>query len=153
VIDGGGKDVDVNTRRLLANQTEIGDAVGLFVSNTPDKELGALLTKHIQLAAEAVTGATALKAKGVGTPCAVLAAEKALFLNAEEVATYISKATGYRLPLVDSYQMWRIHIELLLDMVKARLAGQYETEQIHYDAYTREIIAMASAIYDGLVKL
>lgn len=153
VIDGGGKDVETNTRRLLANQVEIGAAVGLFVSNKPDKELGALLTKHIQLAAEAVTAATALKVKCVGTACGVAAAQKALFLNAEEVATYISKATGYRLPLVDSIQMWRIHIELLLDMVKARLGGQYDSEQIHYDAYTREIIAMANAIYDGLVAV
>lgn len=153
VIDGGGKDVEVNTRRLLANQIEIGDAVGLFVSNKPDKKLGALLTKHIQLAAEAVTAATALKVKSVGTPCGVAAAELALFQNAEEVGVYISRSTGYKLSLADSYQMWLIHIELLLDMVKARLAGQYDTEQAHYDAYTREIIAMANAIHDGLVAV
>lgn len=153
IIDGGGKDVEVNTRRLLANQTEIGDAIGLFLNNKPDKTLGALLIKHIELAAETVSAATALGVKKVGTPCGVAALEKALFLNAEEVATYISKATAYRLPLVDSYQMWRIHIELLMDMVKARLANNYDNEQITYDAYSREIIAMASAIYDALEEV
>lgn len=143
-----GKDVDVQTARLLQNQVEIGQNLAVYIGEKNGKALSGLLTEHIKFVAEMV------KAAQSRVVLALKVAEADMYINSDEIATAISKATNGALPLKPSIQMWHLHNELVVKMVTLRLAGNYKLEQETYDVYYNEILAMVKAIYASLpVKL
>lgn len=139
-----GKDVDVQTARLLLNQTEIGLNLGPYIGVQNGKVLGNLLTEHIKFAAEVV------KAAQSGSAIGLEVAKADLFINSDYIAEAITKATDSALPIDASRKMWRLHNELVIQMATHRLNGQYKLEQETYDVYFNEILAMVKAIHASL---
>lgn len=144
MIDGS-PDVSIQTNRLLANQVEIGQNLVSYTGKENGQTLGNLLTEHIKLAAATVKAAIS------GNTTAIEVAKRNLFANSDDVATTINVVTNGKLPLEQSKQMWRIHNELVIEMVVHRLSKEYELEQVTYDTYFNEIMAMVKAIYLSLM--
>jgi len=85
-------DKDVTTKRLLQNQTDIGDAVVAFYGRDAGTKLTGLLTSHILIAADLVGAAKA------GNAAAVDSLNKKWRVNADELATFLHAANPQHWP-------------------------------------------------------
>lgn len=141
------KDVQIQTARLLENQKEIGGNLVPLIGQENGVIIGDLLTTHIKLAAAVIKAAISKIEQDVEQ------AKAQLFQNSDQVATAFSQVTNGALPLAESIQMWRLHNELVIKMATLRLSGKYQEEQVTYDVYFNELMAMTKAIFLSLSNM
>ncbi len=139
-------DLGPTTDRLLANQTDIGDAVKPFYGTAAGDRLTALLRTHILLAAQLLGAAKANDAAGVS------AAAAAWYANANDIAAFLHDANPRNWPLADLQAMMKSHLDLTLAEAVARLQGRYADDIAAYDRVHAEILAMADMLSDGIVR-
>ena len=138
-------DLGPTVDRLLANQTDIGNAIKPFYGNAAGDQLTALLRAHILTAAELVADAKA------GDSAAVADASSRWYANADEIATFLSSANPASWPLADMKVMMKSHLDLTLKEAVARLEGRYADDIAAYDEVHAEILSMADMLSDGIV--
>ena len=139
-------DLAATTDRLLANQTDIGNAVKPFYGTAAGDRLTALLRTHILLAAQLLTAAKAGYTAGVG------AASSAWYGNANDIAAFLHAANPTSWPLPDLRAMMKSHLDLTLKEGVDRLGGHYAADVADYDAVHAEILQMADMLSDGIVR-
>jgi hypothetical protein len=139
-------DAGASVGRLLANQTDIGNAVKPFYGTAAGKQLTALLREHILIAADLIAVARKGDQEGV-------AAEQARWsANADEIATLLAKANPRHWKLGPMKTMMRSHLRLTTDEVVARLEQDWAADVRAYDRVHLQILHMADMLSDGLVK-
>ncbi len=142
VDDAPGKTEAVN--RLLENQEDIGNAIKPYYGNAAGDTLTVLLKEHITLAADILTAAV-----NDNTP-AFEAASAAWYVNADEIATFLSNANPENWELAHMKAMMKEHLDLTLEEATARLTGDYAADVAAYDKIFAQIMEMADMLSEGI---
>jgi len=138
-------DTQATVARLLANQTDIGNAVKPFYGAAAGKQLTALLREHILIAADLIGVAQK------GDEAGVAAQQARWTKNADEIAVFLSNANPKFWKLGEMKTMMHNHLRLTTDEVVARLQGNWAADVKAYDRVEREILQMSEMLADGLV--
>ncbi len=131
--------------RLLANQTDIGNAVKPFYGAKASRALTRLLREHILIAADLIAAAKS------GDSAKVSAEQARWNANADEIASLLSAANPrfWKLPAMKA--MMRSHLRLTTNEVVARLQANWAADVRAYDRIHVQILHMADMLSDGLV--
>ena len=139
-------DLKATETRLLANQTDIGNAVKPFYGARAGSQLTTLLKAHI-------TGAVAvLVAAKSGDKAALAKANAAWYANANQIADFLSKANPHSWPRKVTRSMMKVHLDETLKEASDELTGKYAASVRDYDAVHRHILMMADALSAGIIK-
>jgi hypothetical protein len=136
---------DQAVARLLKNQDDLGNAIKPYYGNAAGDQLTKLLREHI------TTAADLLKAAKSGNNSGFEDANKRWFANADEIASFLSKANP-NWPLADMKKMMHDHLDLTTQEAVARLKKDYDGDVRAYDKVHEEILMMADGLTDGIVK-
>ncbi|HSD85363.1 MAG TPA: hypothetical protein VLG46_15985 [Anaerolineae bacterium] len=139
-------DKDQVTQRLLQNQVDIGNAVKSFYGKPAGDQLTALLKDHILGAADLVTAAKA------GDQAKVAAASQKWYANADDIATFLSKANPKAWPLADMKDGMKMHLDLTRDEAVARLKGDFAADIADYDKVHEHIVGLADTLSTGILS-
>jgi hypothetical protein len=138
-------DTNATVARLLANQTDIGDAIKPFYGEAAGDALTELLREHILTAADIIAAAKA------GDDDGVQAALASWYANADEIATFLADANPRNWPLDAMKAHMTSHLDLTLEEAVARLQGRYADDIAAYDKVHADILAMADMLSDGII--
>jgi hypothetical protein len=138
-------DIGPTTGRLLANQTDIGNALKPFYGEAAGNQVTALLHDHILRAADLVAAAKA------GDAAAVETASAAWYQNADDIATALNGLNPKHWPLAEMKAHMKDHLDLTLEEAVARLQGRYADDIAAYDKIHVQILGMADMLSDGII--
>jgi hypothetical protein len=138
-------DIGPTTDRLLANQTDIGNALKPFYGDAAGDQVTALLRDHILTAAELIAAAKA------GDTAAVETASAAWYQNADDIATALNGLNPKHWPLAEMKAHMKDHLDLTLEEAVARLQGRYVDDIAAYDKIHAQILGMADMLSDGII--
>lgn len=136
---------DQSVKRLLQNQSDIGNAIKPFYGDEAGNKLTDLLKSHIVIAADVVTAATS------GNTSALNEANKKWYSNADDISEFLSSANP-NWPLADLKMMMNDHLKLTTDEAVQRIKKDYDADVIAYDKVHDEILEMSDMLADGIVK-
>jgi hypothetical protein len=131
--------------RLLKNQDDIGNAIKPVYGDAAGTKLTALLHDHIVIAADVV------KAAKASDNAALDVATKKWYVNADEIAAFLSKANP-NWKEDDMKHMMHDHLKLTTDEAVARIKKDYAGDIAAYDKVHNEILQMSDMLTDGIVK-
>ena len=131
--------------RLLRNQDDIGNAVAAYYGAAAGSKLADLLKQHINIAVDLVAAAKA------NDNARVADADRRWHANAEEIATFLSGANP-NWPRSTVLSMLNQHLALTTQEATARLQGRFNDDAAAFDQIFTQIIGMADALSDGIVK-
>jgi hypothetical protein len=131
--------------RLLRNQEDIGNAVASYYGAAAGAKLTDLLKQHILIAVDLVTAAKA------GDNAKVADADRRWHANADDIATFLSGANP-NWPKATVLAMLNQHLALTTQEATARLQGRFSDDAAAFDNILNQIIGMADALTDGIVK-
>ena len=134
-----------SARRLLRNQTNIGDAIKPFYGERAGNRLTALLRDHILIAVEV------LQAAKSGDTAAFDEANARWYANGNDVADAISSLNRKAWPRSVVRDMMRMHLDQTLAEASAELTGHYGASVHAYDEIHHHILEMADALSAGIV--
>ncbi len=139
-------DTEATVGRLLANQTDIGNAIKPFYGTTAGNRLTELLRGHILIAADLVRTAKA------GDEAKLADAQARWQANAHDVATFLNSANPryWKLGALDS--MLGEHVRLTTEEAVARLQGDWVADVAAYDRIHHHALQMADTLSQGIVK-
>jgi hypothetical protein len=141
----GTPDTEATVERLLKNQADIGNAIKPYYGVAAGKALTKLLRQHILIAADLIAAAKA-------EDRARVAAEQARWrANADDIATFLSKANPRNWKRSDVRAMLNEHLRLTTDEVVARLQGKWAADVAAYDRIHHHALGMADTLSAGLV--
>ena len=138
-------DIGPTTDRLLANQTDIGNALKPFYGEAAGNQVTALLRDHILTAAKLIAAAKA------GDAAAVEIASAAWYQNADDIATALNGLNPKHWPLAEMKSHMKDHLDLTLAEAVARLQGRYVDDIAAYDKIHVQILGMADMLSDGII--
>jgi hypothetical protein len=143
---GGLPDLQVTEARLLANQTDIGNAIKPYYGRTAGNRLTALLKEHI-------LGAVALlQAAKSGDQSAIGTASAAWYANANQIADFLHAANPLAWSRTMMRAMMKTHLDQTLAEAQHRLQGDFAADVRDYDAVHRHILEMADTLSDGIMR-
>ncbi len=138
-------DQDVTAQRLLANQTDIGNAIKAYYGDAAGNQLTALLKDHILGAADLLAAAKA------GDQAKVDAASKKWYDNADAIAAFLNSANGKNWQLAAMKDAMKMHLDQTLKEAVDRLQGKYADDIKDYDVVHAHILDMADALSAGVL--
>jgi hypothetical protein len=141
----GSPDLSATTARLLANQTDIGNAVKPFYGSANGDHLTALLRRHILLAAKILNAAKA------GQTGVVQRAERAWYRNANQISAFLHGLNPKNWPLAALRSMMHMHLKLTLTEAVDQLTGKYARSVMDFDVVENEILSMADTLSNGII--
>jgi hypothetical protein len=141
----GSAELQNTTNRLLQNQTDIGNAIVPYYGAAAGTQLTSLLRQHILIAADLVNAA---KANDQGK---VADADRRWHANADDIATFLSGANP-NWPKATVLNMLNQHLSLTTQEATAQLQGRWPDSQSTFDQVYPQILNMADALSDGIVK-
>ena len=139
-------DLPTAEARLLRNQVDIGNAIKPYYGRAAGDKLTRLLRTHIL---EAVPVLQAAKA---GDKTKLAAATNAWYANANQIATFLSKANPRNWPLPMMRAMMKQHLALTTKEAVERLQGNWAADVAAYDQVHAEILRMSAMLSDGIVR-
>ena len=139
-------DLKTAETRLLANQTEIGNAIKPYYGSAAGDKLTSLLRTHIL---EAVPVLEAAKA---GDKAKLTKALDAWNVNAHQIAAFLSAANPHNWPLSMTAPMMQTHLLLTADEAVARLHGHWAADVAAYDKVQAEILDMSQMLSTGIMN-
>ena len=142
----GDPDLKATEARLLANQTDVGDAIKPFYGAKAGNRLTALLRQHILGAVDVLQAAKA------GDKAALAKANAAWYANANQIADFLSKANPRNWPRAALRSMMKMHLDETLKEASDELTGHYAASVTDYDHVHHHILAMADALSGGIVR-
>ncbi|MEK3883663.1 glycosyltransferase [Paenibacillus sp. PL2-23] len=131
--------------RLMKNQQDIGDAIKPYYGEDAGNKLAELLKEHIALAGKVVAAAEA------GNQAEFNKANKEWYRNADDIAKFLSGANP-NWAMKDLQNMLYVHLQLLTEQTKARLAKDWKGEIAAYDKGVDHLIMLADVLTQGIVK-
>jgi hypothetical protein len=138
-------DATAAANRLMKNQEDIGAAVAKYYGAPAGQQLTTLLKDHISIAVDLV------KAAKAGDKTAQKAADDRWQQNADQIATFLSKANP-NLPKATVLDLMKTHLKTTTDEVVARLTKNWDEDVRAFDRVYDHILMMSDAISDGIVK-
>jgi hypothetical protein len=139
-------DLQATEARLLANQTDIGNAIKPFYGRTAGNRLTALLREHI-------LGAVALlQAAKSGDSSAITRASAAWYANGNDVADFLHTANPRNWSRKEMRAMMKTHLDQTLKEAQDRLTGRYAADIGDYEAIHRHILVMADELSTGIIR-
>lgn len=145
-VAGNLPDTKQTTKRLLDNQTDIGNAVADFYGRAAADQLTALLKDHILIAAELVGAAKA------GDQAKTADAKRRWYVNANDIAAFLHKANPKNWPEATLQSAMKMHLDQTLDEATHRLEGKYDQDIRDYDEAVKHILMMADTLSGGIIK-
>jgi hypothetical protein len=143
---GGLPDLQATEARLLANQTDIGNAIKPFYGRAAGNHLTALLKDHI-------LGAVALlQAAKAGDAAQIGKASAAWYVNGNQVADFLHGANPRAWSRTEMRAMMKTHLDQTLKEAQDRLGGRYAADVRDYDAIHRHILVMADELSAGIIR-
>ena len=139
-------DKDATAKRLLQNQTDIGNAVKPFYGDAAGDKLGSLLKDHILIATQVIDAAQK------GDTAKKDDAAKRWGANADDIATLLSGANPKQWPLGEMKKMMREHLDLTTAEVVAQLQKDWTGGVAAYDKVHTQILHMADMLSSGIEK-
>jgi len=131
--------------RLLANQSDIGDAIKPFYGNDAGDALTALLEAHIKGAVPILVAAKAGNTGDLNKAVALW------YANAKEIADFLAAANP-AWAKADMEDMMKGHIDQTLDYATAQLQGRYADSIASYDKAEAHMQEMADMLSAGIVE-
>jgi hypothetical protein len=139
-------DLQPTEARLLANQTDIGNAIKPYYGRAAGNKLTALLKEHI-------TGAVALlQAAKSGDSAAIATASNAWYANTNEIADFLHNANPHNWARGEMRAMMKTHLDETLKEAQDRLEGKYAADIRDYEAIHRHILKMADELSAGIMR-
>ena len=138
-------DLKVTEGRLLANQTDIGNAVKPYYGSAAGDKLTALLKQHI-LAAVGV-----LVAAKSGSKSQLASAEAAFYANGRQVAAFLHAANPGNWSLAAMRLMMVTHLNQVVAMGADELTGNYAASAAEWNPYRSHLLAMADMLSSGII--
>lgn len=148
IVDFGGglPDTQFAVKRLLRNQTQIGNAVKPFYGRKAGNRLTALLKQHIN---DAVA---LLQAAKSGDSGATAKAKAAFYANGKRIARFLHSANPRHWGLRAMKRMMRIHLDQVVELAVDQLQGRYADAVHLYDVYIGHILDMADMLSEGIMR-
>ena len=137
---------DATARRLLQNQADLGSAVKSFYGDAAGEKLTALLNDHI------LTAAALIDAAKAGDTAKKEEASKKWYVNADEIASFLSGTNPKNWPLAEMKSMMRKHLDLTTVEVVAGLKKDWAADISAFDEVHGQILKMADMLSVGIVK-
>ena len=134
------------TNRLLQNQVDIGNAIKPYYGDAAGDKLTTLLKEHITTAAEIVAAAKA------GDKAKQDDATKRWYVNADQIADFLSGANPRNWPQTEMSSMMHDHLDLTTKEVVARLHGDWAGDVAAYDSVHQQILRMADGLSMGIIN-
>jgi REP element-mobilizing transposase RayT len=131
--------------RLLRNQDDIGTAIKPFYGDDAGAKLTQLLRTHIAQAGDLV------KAAKANDQAALAKAKDAWFANANDIATFLSRANPKNWPMDQVKAMMDTHLNQTISEATHRLQRNYPAEIADYDAIENHILSLADTLSGGVV--
>ncbi|HET7168485.1 MAG TPA: hypothetical protein VFI69_04725 [Candidatus Limnocylindrales bacterium] len=138
-------DIGPTTDRLLANQTDLGDAFRPFYGDAVGDAVTGLLRDHILTAARLIAAAKA------GDATEVDAVSAAWYANGDDIAAALNGINPGQWDLGHMQAMMRAHLDRTLEEAVARLQGRYADDIAAYAAVHADILTMADMLSDGII--
>jgi hypothetical protein len=132
--------------RLLANQSDIGNAIKPFYGDAAGEQLGALLEDHINIAVELV-----LAIKAGDDSAAIQDASDRWYANANDIAQFLHEANPRNWSLEDMQSMMKMHLDLTAEEAVDRIGGHFADDVVAYDKVHDEILEMADMLSAGII--
>jgi hypothetical protein len=147
IIAAAANDASASTAsaRLLRNQEDIGNAIAPYYGDAAGRKLTDLLKQHILIAVDLVAAAKA------GNNAKVADADRRWHANANDLATFLSGANP-NWPKATVLSMLNEHLALTTREATARLHGRWAEDASTFDSIFNQILGMADALSDGIVK-
>lgn len=142
----GSPDLQATQDRLLANQTDIGNAVKPYYGDDAGNKLTALLQQHI------MTAVGVLKAAKTNNPAEVDQAKAAFYANGNQIADFLHGANPGNWPLDAVQKMMKTHLDQVVEMGSDELTHHYAESVGVWNGYRDHILAMADTLSDGIAK-
>jgi hypothetical protein len=139
-------DAAATVGRLLANQTDIGDAIKPFYGEARGEELTRLLREHILIAADLITAARA------GDETAVAEAQSRWTANSGEIAAFLAGANPRSWDRDEMKTMLHEHLRLTANEAIARVQGDWAADVAAYDQIHLQALGMADMLSNGIVE-
>jgi hypothetical protein len=139
-------DLQATQDRLLANQTEIGNAVKPYYGDDAGNKLTALLQQHI------VNAVGVLKAAKTGNPAEVDQAKAAFYANGNQIADFLHGANPGNWPADAVQNMMKTHLDQVVEMGSDELTHHYAESVGVWNAYRDHILGMADTLSNGITK-
>lgn len=139
-------DKNVTAQRLLANQTDIGNAVAQFYGEAAGARLTGLLRDHILGAAALIDAAKS------GDKAKISDAGAKWYANGDEIAAFLSEANPRQWPLAAMKAGMKMHLDLTLAEATDRLQGKYEADIQDYDKIHAHILGLADLLAGGIIQ-
>jgi hypothetical protein len=137
---------DATAKRLLQNQTDIGNAIKPFYGNAAGDKLTALLEDHISIAVEIIDAAR--KGDAAKKDDAV----KRWSANADDIATFLSGANPKNWPPAEMKKMMHDHLDATTAELVAHLQKDWDAGVAAYDKVHDQILKMADMLSNGIIK-
>ena len=139
-------DFDATAARLLANQTDIGNAIKPYYGRAAGNALTKVLKEHI-------LGAVALmKAARSGDQASITQASADWYANGNQIADFLHSANPRNWSRTAMRRMMKAHLDETLSEAQHRLQGQYAADVRDYDAVHRHILEMADVLSAGIIR-
>jgi hypothetical protein len=137
-------DLQATVDRLMANQTDIGDAIKPFYGDAAGDQLTALLRDHITVAVEILAAAKS------NDSAALQDASARWYANADEIADLLAGATN--LSQDEMRAMMRGHLDDTLSEAVNQLRGNYVAGVQDYDAIHQHILMMSDTLSGAIMQ-
>lgn len=131
--------------RLLANQADIGAAVGGFYGDVAGDQLTDLLTVHINQAVPVLVAAQG------GDEAALQVALDDWYANAQDIADFLSAANPTSWPPDATRPALEHHIDSTVAYASDVLAGDFTAAIADYDGAFDHMMMLADTLTDGIV--
>lgn len=142
----GSAGFDATAGRLLANQTDIGNAIKPFYGDAAGNQLTALLREHILIAVEILQAAKA------GDTPAFEAARARWYVNANQIADFLSAANPRFWPRSEMRAAMKAHLDQTLTEAAHELGGDYAASVADYEEVHAHILMMADLLSSGIMR-
>jgi hypothetical protein len=139
-------DLQTAEARLLRNQADIGNAIKPYYGAAAGRQLTGLLRTHIL---EAVPVLQAAKA---GDNAKLAKALATWYVNAHQIATFLSKANPHNWPRKMTDAMMKRHLALTTKEAASRLQGNWSADVRAYDQVHTEILQMSQMLSTGIIR-
>jgi hypothetical protein len=143
---GGLPDLQATEARLLANQTDIGNAIKPYYGRAAGNRLTALLKQHILGAVDLLAAAKS------GDKAAIAKASTAWYANGNQIGDFLHSANPRNWSRKAMRAMMKIHLDETLNEAEDRLAGNFAADVRDYDAVHHHILEMADMLSMGIMR-
>lgn len=137
---------DATAKRLLQNQTDIGNAIKPFYGDAAGAKLTALLKDHILIATEVID---AVKADDAAKKNET---SNRWYANADEIAVFLSEANPKSWPLSEMKMMMKHHLDHTASEVVNHVKKDWSADIADYDKVHGQILKMADMLSSGIIK-